>query len=24
MAETPDLLLLVESVGGHFHASVRY
>jgi hypothetical protein len=22
MAETPDLLLLVESVGGHFHATV--
>ena len=24
MAETPDLLLLVEPVGGHFHASVPY
>jgi hypothetical protein len=23
MAETPDLLLLVESVGGHFHASAQ-
>ena len=24
MAETADLLLLVEPVGGHFHASVPY
>jgi hypothetical protein len=24
MAETPDLLLLVEPVGGHLHASVPY
>jgi hypothetical protein len=24
MAETPDLLFLVEPVGSHFHASVPY